>query len=354
MEDNQQVIFDNDVLQRLDSLLQRMMPNKVFLLMDMNTEKWVLPKLAEWKKLSEFSEITLPAGDLNKSIESLQMVWTVLQMEGATRNSLLVNLGGGMISDLGGFAAATFKRGIRFINVPTTLLAAVDAAVGGKTGINFGGYKNEIGAFCEADAVLISTRFFDTLPEVEMKSGFGEMLKCGLLSGEASFNRMLGYDLHDVPDEALLPLIEESVALKRKIVAEDPTEKGIRKALNLGHTAGHAFESLSLQRNAPVPHGCAVAWGLVVEAVLSHILRGLDSRMLYRLSDYVYYHYGVFKISCDDYGVLLNFMRHDKKSVSGEYNFTLLRSPGDVEVGCSVAEDDVKVALDIYRDLMHI
>ena len=217
------------------------------------------------------------------------------------------------MTDLGGFAAATFKRGIRFINIPTTLLSAVDAAVGGKTGVNFNGLKNEIGVFKEAETVIISTVFFSTLPERELKSGYAEMLKHGLLDGEAVYNKLLDYDFDNVAGNGLLRLVEESVNVKRRIVEQDPFEQGLRRALNLGHTAGHAFESLALKRNSPVPHGYAVAWGMVVEAVLSHTEKGFPSAELYRLADYVCRHYGAFHITCDDYPELIEFMRHDKK-----------------------------------------
>lgn len=354
MDRQQDVIFTNDVVAALDSLLDGMEPAGVYMLCDANTKELVMPDLEESRYYEGENVIVIPPGDRYKDVFSLQMVWTALQEMGATRRSVLVNVGGGVVTDLGGFAAATFKRGMRFVNVPTTLLGAVDAAVGGKTGVNFNDYKNEIGAFCEASAVIVSTRFFWTLPETELKSGYAEMIKHGLLCGNDSYNRLLDFDLSKADMDALLPLLEESVEVKRRIVAEDPKEKGLRKTLNLGHTAGHAFESLALRRGKPVPHGYAVAWGLVVESVLSNLLKNLDSSVLYSLSDYVLSHYGVFSITCDDYAALLEYMRHDKKSAAGEYNFSLLRSPGDVVVDCAVDEETVKTAFDIYRDLMHI
>ncbi len=354
MDGRQNVIFTNDVVAALDSCLDGLKPASVFFLCDGNTETLVLPELTQTAFWGKSKVISVQAGDEHKDIAALQDVWTALQDGGATRLSVLVNVGGGVVTDLGGFAAATFKRGIRFINVPTTLLGAVDAAVGGKTGINYNGYKNEIGAFREASVVIVSARFFKTLPAKELKSGYAEMIKHGLLSGTEAFSRLLDFDLSAINADVLLSLLEESVEVKRRIVAKDPTEKGLRKALNLGHTAGHAFESLALHRGKPVPHGYAVAWGLVVEAVLSKLLKNLDSSVLYSLSDYVRSHYGAFGITCDDYNELLNYMKHDKKSAAGEYNFSLLHSPGDVVVDCVVDEETVKNAFDIYRDLMHI
>ena len=287
---HQNVIFTNSVGDALNKAVEQLSPRNVFVLTDENVER---ESLASFRLHSEWQKIVIPAGDINKNLDSAQTVWNALQKGGATRKSLLVNIGGGVVTDLGGFAAATFKRGIRFINIPTTLLSAVDAAVGGKTGVNFNGLKNEIGVFKEAETVIISTVFFSTLPERELKSGYAEMLKHGLLDGEAVYNKLLDYDFDNVAGNALLRLVEESVNVKRRIVEQDPFEQGLRRALNLGHTAGHAFESLALKRNSPVPHGYAVAWGMVVEAVLSHTEKGFPSAELYRLADYVCRHYGL-------------------------------------------------------------
>lgn len=348
---HQDVIFTNSVGDALNKAVEQLSPRNVFVLTDENVER---ESLASLRLHSEWQKIVIPAGDINKNLDSAQAVWNALQKGGATRKSLLVNIGGGVVTDLGGFAAATFKRGIRFINIPTTLLSAVDAAVGGKTGVNFNGLKNEIGVFKEAKTVIISTVFFSTLPERELKSGYAEMLKHGLLDGEAVYNKLLDYDFDNVAGNGLLRLVEESVNVKRRIVEQDPFEQGLRRALNLGHTAGHAFESLALKRNSPVPHGYAVAWGMVVEAVLSHTEKGFPSAELYRLADYVCRHYGAFHITCDDYPELIEFMRHDKKSEHGELNFTLLHNVGNAETGCEVDVKQVEAALDIYRDLMHI
>lgn len=353
---HQDLIFSNDVASQLDALVEKYNPSKLFVLVDTNTRELVLPKLAsESTAVANASVITIEAGDINKNIESLMHIWSHLVDGGATRKSLMINLGGGVITDIGGFAGATFKRGIRFINVPTTLLSAVDAAVGGKTGINFHGFKNEIGAFCEAEAVIISTCFLVTLSKEELLSGYAEMLKHGLISNADTYNRLLANDVAEIDTERLLQLLQESVMVKKRVVEEDPTEKGIRRALNLGHTAGHAFESLALQRKSPIPHGYAVAWGLVVELVLSHMQLQFPSNELTRLATYIYENYGAFNITCDDYQALIEFMRHDKKNDSAnEINFTMLKNVGDIHIDCIATEDDIKAALDIYRDFMHI
>ncbi len=360
----QQLIFTNSVAQAIDAAVASLLPSSLFIVTDTNVARLVLPKLvAESERLAAAKVIVTEPGDTNKNVLSLQAIWQALVEGGANRRSVVVNLGGGVVTDMGGFAAATFKRGIRFINVPTTLLSAVDAAVGGKTGINFLGLKNEIGSFCNADAVIISTRFFDTLPQAELLSGFAEMLKHSLLAGPDQFNALLSFDILNSashPDlslithhSSLLSLLEESVMVKKRIVTADPTEQGLRKALNLGHTPGHAFESWAMASGHPVPHGYAVAWGLVVDLVLSVIQLGFPSADLQRLASFVRTHYGAIGITCNDYPALIDFMRHDKKNTDGtSIRFTLLTAPGEVELDATATPEQITAALDIFRDLM--
>lgn len=352
---HQELIFTNDVASAIDRFVDAASPSQLFVLVDVNTKAFVLPRLAEKSRaIAAATTIVIKAGDINKSIESLTYVWKRLGEHRANRNSMMINLGGGVVTDLGGFAASTFKRGIRFINVPTTLLGAVDAAVGGKTGINFGGLKNEIGVFNEASAVVISTKFLSSLPIEEILSGYAEMLKHGLIDSVDAYNRLLAYDVASADAEHLLALLEESVQVKKRIVEEDPTEKGIRRALNLGHTIGHAFESFAMKRHDAIPHGYAVAWGLVVELILSHMRLGFPSDELHRFADYILHHYGAFEITCDDYPTLLELMHHDKKNTSNDINFTLLSAPGKVHIDCTAPENEISTALDIYRDLFRI
>ncbi len=347
----QQVIYCNDVDATLNSIIEGGSYNRVAVLVDSNTRQLALPLLP---CLSNAHIIETTPGDDNKNLNALTHVWQELERCGATRNSLLVILGGGMATDLGGFAAATFKRGIHFINVPTTLLGAVDASVGGKTGINFNGLKNEIGCFAPATAVIVSTIFFPTLAEQELKSGYAEMVKHAMLHSHESFEQLLSFDFQDIDYDLLLKLLQESLLVKQDIVKKDPTEQGIRKALNLGHTVGHAFESKTLADGKPVPHGYAVAWGLVVESVLSHIMLNFPSSDLYALARFVKDNYGAFHITCDHYDQILDLMHHDKKSRGGEINCTLLKKCGTPTINNTINEDDLKAALDIYRDLMGI
>ncbi len=352
--EHQAIIYSNDIANALDRILGNADFNKVIILTDKNANQFVLPKISDIPLLASSPRITIAAGDVNKNLDTAAMVWQQLVDNGATRKTILLNIGGGVVTDLGGFAASVFKRGIKFINIPTTLLGAVDASIGGKTGVNFSGLKNEIGVFNEASAVIISTLFFDTLPQSEMKSGYAEMLKHGLLSDKEYFNDLIAYDITGGDLEHLLHLLKKSVMLKERIVKEDPHEHGIRKALNLGHTAGHAFESLAMKRNAPVPHGYAVAWGLVVELVMSHMLYQFPSVTLHDVARFVADNYGAFHITCEDYDEIISLMKHDKKSLGGEINVSLLEEIGKIKVGTVVSIDDVKTALDIYRDLMHI
>ena len=342
----QNLIFTNDVEAAISRLTNGFCPNMTVWIADDNTARYAP---------ADACLITIPDGDASKTLDTVTRVWDGLEKHGATRHSLVINLGGGMVTDLGGFAAATFKRGMRFINVPTTLLGAVDAAVGGKTGFNYGGLKNEIGAFAPASDVIISTRYFDTLPVQEMKSGFAEVIKHAMLSDRGEFMRLLEHDFNaPIDHDDLLERLRSSVQVKRDIVARDPNEQGERKALNLGHTIGHAFEALAMQRGKPVPHGYAVAWGLVTEAVLSHLILKFPSNDVHLLGNFVRYNYSGFPFTCDEYDDLLALMRHDKKSRDGEITCTLLANIGDYRIDQPVGTDDVTAALDILRDLLGV
>lgn len=352
----QKLIFTNLVGQAIDDLVADLGTPQTVVVADTNTAQFVLPVLVnDSKAVASAKVITIKAGDANKNLENLTYLWNKLAELQATRSSVVINLGGGVVSDLGGFAAATYKRGMRCIAVPTTVLAAVDASVGGKTGINFNGYKNQIGTFSEPEAAIISTIFFNTLPPDQIMSGYAEMLKHALLEDKSTLDKLLGFSpIYPALDTAsLLPMIEASVGVKARIVEADLTEKGLRKVLNLGHTAGHAFESYSYSHKSPVAHGYAVAWGLVVSLILSHLELGFPSDVLHTFAAYVRKNYRAFPITCDDYPALLAAMRQDKKNiVASEINFTLLENIGKPKIDCTVADDKIKAALDIYRDLM--
>ena len=322
---------------------------ELYIVTDTNVDQTVLPKLTPYcPTLSAARRIVVPAGEEHKNLTILSGIWQTLSETGATRHSAILNIGGGVVTDMGGFAAATFKRGLRCVNVPTTLLGAVDAATGGKTGIDFGGYKNEIGAFAMPADVVISAVTFETLPYKELLSGYGEMLKTALIADGALYRTLRdGATLLERPMQ-LQDSVEACVAIKRKITEEDPFEKGIRKALNFGHTAGHAFESLCLRRGTPIPHGVAVAHGIKTALILSHMLTGLDSGIVTQYASLLRELFPCLPIRCSDMETLLDLMGHDKKNLrAGSINFTLLSAVGEPVIDCMPTRREIREALEL-------
>lgn len=347
---NQKVIVSGNLERDLVNAIAECEHDKIFILTDQTTHDMCLPKLQNFLCLKGAQSIVIKAGDTNKTLDSLAEVWTALSQGGATRHSLMINLGGGMVTDLGGFAASTFKRGIDFINIPTTLLAMVDASVGGKTGINFGGLKNEIGVFSDSKFVIINTQFLDTLDHDNICSGYAEMLKHGLISDNKHWAELVGFNLAQ-PDLAQLQrMVAESIKVKERIVTEDPHEHGIRKALNLGHTVGHALESFAMKHGRPVLHGYAVAYGMVCELYLSARKTDFPTDKMHQTVRFILDHYDRLPYTCDDYPELLELMRHDKKNTSGIINFTLLGGIGDIRINQTATKEEIEEALDFLRE----
>lgn len=347
----QRVIFSKNLQEELAMAIAECHHDKIFVLTDETTAVCCWPVIQSYLCLKGAQVITIPANDTHKDLDSLAQVWTALGKNGATRHSLLINLGGGMVTDLGGFAASTFKRGINFINIPTTLLAMVDASVGGKTGINFNGLKNEIGVFNESRFVILNTCFLRTLDTENLLSGYAEMLKHSLIANEKMWAGHLNFSLEqDVESEEFTLLLRQSVELKERIVTEDPKEQGIRKALNVGHTIGHAFESFAIQTHRPILHGYAVAYGIICELYLSVVKTGFPTDKMRQTVRFIREHYGSFPITCDDYDTLIELMTHDKKNTSGIINFTLLGGIGDIRINQSASKEEIKEALDFYRE----
>lgn len=324
--------------------------DKLFILTDETTQRLCRPLLKQWDMLNGATDIIIPPTDVNKNIETTTAVWSALANGGASRHSLMICLGGGMVTDLGGFAASTFKRGIRFVNIPTTLLAMVDAAVGGKTGINFETLKNEIGVFNEAAIVVIDTDFLRTLDKRNMLSGYAEMLKHALLHDEPMWAEHLKTDFNDLNYTHLQKLVEQSIEVKRHIVTIDPHEKGLRKALNLGHTVGHALESFAMETGRPVLHGYAVAWGLVGELYLSAVLQNFPQDKMRQTVRFIRENYEAIHFTCNDYDRLFNLMKHDKKNVGGEINFTLLSNVGEIELDNHASRELIGDMFDFLRE----
>ena len=346
---NQRVIISTHLENELVSALSECEHDKLFVLTDTTTQEMCLPVLQKFYCMKEAKVITIPASDSHKDIESLMMVWKGLQEGGASRHSCMINLGGGMVTDLGGFAASTFKRGINFINIPTTLLAMVDASVGGKTGINFGGLKNEVGVFNDSKFVILDTEFLKTLDAENSCSGYAEMLKHGLISTEAMWEELVSFDLANPDLKQLQRMVGDSVKVKERIVEQDPHEKGIRKALNLGHTFGHAFESWALKRK-PILHGYAVAFGLIPELYLSVAKTGFPTEKMRQTVTFIKENYSTLNITCDDYDELIELMQHDKKNQNGIINFTMLGAIGDIRINQTATTEEIKEALDFFRE----
>ncbi len=346
----QNVIISKDISSELAQVVASVRPDRLFVLTDETTLACCWPRVASAPCMAEAQMITIAPTDEAKTLDSLTHVWASLQDGGATRHSILINIGGGMVTDLGGFAASTFKRGMAYANVPTTLLSMVDASVGGKTGINFRGLKNEIGVFNTPHTVIIDTAFLRTLDAGNIRSGYAEMLKHGLISDEATLAELLLFDLDNVDYAAMADMVSRSVAVKDRIVTEDPHEHGIRKALNLGHTVGHAFESLAMSEGRTILHGYAVAYGLVPELYLAATRCGFPTERLHQVEAFVRENYGHFAFTCKHYDRLIELMRHDKKNTAGIINFTLLAAVGDIRINQSVSPDDIAEALDYYRE----
>ena len=349
-----EVILCESLENSLAEAIEKCPHDRLFILTDEHTHRLCLPQLQNIPAIQDATEIIIGAEDVHKNLETLASVWQALSEQGATRHSLLINLGGGMVTDLGGFAAATFKRGIAYINIPTTLLSMVDASVGGKTGINFNGLKNEIGVFAPASSVLLETGFLRSLDAHNFFSGYAEMLKHGLISTPEHLAELLSFDTEQIDYAALKAMVGRSVQVKENIVEQDPKEHGIRKALNLGHTIGHAFESLALAENRPVLHGYAVAWGIVCELYLSHIKTGFPKEKMRQTIQFIKENYGAFAFNCKQYDRLYELMLHDKKNTAGIINFTLLKEVGDICLNQTADKETIFEVLDFYRECMGI
>lgn len=330
-----------------------------FMVADSNTSGLVADRLAECiPALSSMPRIVIPAGDIHKDMTTLAAVWRALSEGGATRRSTLFCVGGGMTTDIGGFAAATFKRGISCVNVPTSLLGMVDAASGGKTGINLDNLKNEVGAFSMPKDVVVIPSTLETLPDDELLSGYGEMLKTALIADPEMYGALLDADRYIADRKLLRPWIMRCIEIKTGITTRDPDEKGERKTLNFGHTAGHALESLALMRKNPVAHGVAVAHGLLWELILSVTACAekrknlLPSATLYPYAEMLRNHYPALGMTCGDFEQLMSLMRHDKKNAaSDKVNFTLLDAVGCPVIDQCPTEEQIRSAYEIYTDM---
>jgi 3-dehydroquinate synthase len=332
----------------LENLIERSY-SKVFVLADENTQKYCLPALTKY--LFDIKLMVIPSGEQHKSLETAQLIWNFLQEKNADRNSVLINLGGGVVSDIGGFCASTFKRGLDYINVPSTLLAMVDSGIGGKTGIDYNGLKNAIGTITQPKAIYINPDMLQTLPKDELINGFAEMIKHGLILDKSYWEKIVKTGFDDW--SKMSSLINGSIKIKLDVIKKDPHEQSFRKILNFGHTVGHAIEAYSLKRDKkPLKHGEAVAIGMICEAYLSKTQLDLSTRDLRELTDFISKYFSKYSLRSILSPELIALMRQDKKNEHpDEINFTLLKKIGKASINHICTESQITAALNYYDSL---
>ena len=301
--------------------------------------------------LQKVTVIEIPSGEENKNIETCKKLWTELSSKGADRNSILINLGGGVISDIGGFVASTFKRGIRYLNIPTTLLAMVDASIGGKVGVDLNNLKNQIGLFANPQVVFIIPEFLDTLPKRFILSGFAEIIKHAVIYDKSYWEELSNKCFDEIEDWK--DIIDWSVEVKNYYITEDPMDTGFRKVLNFGHTVGHAFETYSLYYDDdPLLHGEAVAIGMICESYISYKVTGLEKVQLEEIAAYITKCYEPYFLESDSIDMLLDFMKHDKKKLGNQMNLTLLTSIGTSLINQECSIDIIRESIQYYQKLV--
>ncbi len=348
MQNQINISYGSEGLTSLVQQLNKHEYSSLFVLVDANTEQHCLTRFLAHTELNPTSVLVMQAGEENKHLSTCEKLWNELSSLGADRNSALINLGGGVVTDLGGFVACTFKRGIDFYNIPTTLLSMVDASVGGKTGIDLGALKNQIGIIQEPQQVVIDSQWLSTLPLEEVRSGFAEMLKHGLIADANYWGKLKG--LVNLTPEVLSPYIKPSVAVKSEVVQEDPYEKGLRKILNFGHTLGHAIESYFLVTPSKqrLLHGEAIAIGMVLEAYLSIECCGLSPEEAKEIKLVFQQFYPQVEIKEEDVEAILALLRHDKKNKAGRINFVLITKIGIPAIDVQVPQELFQKAFDFY------
>ncbi|MBJ2175147.1 3-dehydroquinate synthase [Aureibaculum sp. A20] len=344
------IYFNDDAYQNLNDYISKNEISKVYILTDNNSHKFCLPKFkTKIPNSVTIQTITIKDGEINKNINTCVHVWKKLTELEADRKSLIINIGGGMVTDLGGFVASTFKRGIKFINIPTTLLSMVDASVGSKTGVDLDNLKNLVGLFSNPEMVLIDSTFLETLPERELKSGVAEVIKYGLTFDADLLATIKQDKWKEVA--ALNNIIYQSIEIKNKVVLEDFKETGLRKVLNFGHTVGHAIESYYLDHKDldRLLHGEAIAIGMIVEAYISKQQCGFPEAELDALKQYVLKTYGKTTISKEHIPAILELMKHDKKNIKGTVRYILLKNIGEFVIDAESSNEMVVEGLAYYE-----
>lgn len=336
---------------QLNQFLDQLHPSTIYILCDENTHEFCVPTvLAHLETEVPIEIIEIEPGEELKTIETAAQLWEILCEYEADRNALLINIGGGVMTDMGGFVASTYKRGIRFINIPTTVLAMCDASIGGKTGIDLNFYKNMVGTFAKAEALFVYPEFLQTLPFEELRSGFAEMLKHGLIADKNHWENLAS--IEEISAENIAPFMRDSMEIKTRIVEQDFREEHIRKTLNFGHTIGHALESLFIKSDKPILHGEAVAMGMICEirlAVLEGILEEIEAEKCISTLRRFYPHIDISEFSN---AALLQLMLNDKKNTSGKISFSLIEKIGSCRYNQHCSEKNIAEALDYYRALL--
>lgn len=348
---NSTVHFINDNYDILNQFLRENKFSKIFIIVDENTNEYCLPYfLPQLETDVELEIIELEPGEENKTIETCVHVWEAFTELGADRKSLVINIGGGVITDMGGFIASTFKRGIAFINIPTTLLSMVDASVGGKNGVDLGGLKNQIGTITLPEMVLIDTNYLQTLSQREMRSGLAEMLKHGLIASKSHWDKLK--NIAEINFDEFDSLIEESVGIKAKIVEEDPSENGIRKALNFGHTLGHAIETYFLEspEKERLLHGEAIACGMILESYISVVKGLLKAEEYIEIKNQLMTIYEPIFFEENDINQIIELLIHDKKNEFGKIQFSLLDKIGNCAINQNTDNQTITRAFADYKN----
>ncbi|MDA3866244.1 MAG: 3-dehydroquinate synthase [Salinivirgaceae bacterium] len=330
--------FTTNLADALTAYVSNSTFSSLFILTDENVYKNCFTATSLQKLVDTKNVFILPQGENTKNIDTCIFIWNELNRLGADRKSLIINLGGGMITDLGGFIASTYKRGIRFINIPTSMLAMIDASVGGKNGINLGHYKNQIGTITQPGEVFVYPLFLETLDRRNYLSGFAEALKHGFLEGRELLETAYTFAQMEI-NKPFIAFLKRNIEVKERIVAKDPLEKGDRKALNLGHTVGHAIEALSHEKNTPLLHGEAVAWGLAAELYISHLTYNFDEATAKNFETFVQNYFVKPDLAYTDIDKLMDYMQQDKKNEHGKINFTLLNDIGNFKTDCVVEKE---------------
>lgn len=342
-------IYIGDIWANLQQFLQERNYASIAVIVDDNTAEHCLPLLTQNIDLQQFILIAIPPGEQYKYIGTCKNIWQAMMKQGINRRSLTINLGGGVIGDMGGFCASTFKRGMDFIQLPTTLLSQVDASIGGKLGVDFNHIKNSLGVFNNPKAVFIHPDFLQTLPLREIRSGFAEIIKHSLIADAEQWAAI--QKVTDIKTVDWSSYLVPSLKIKQRIVEEDPFEKGIRKALNFGHTIGHAIESVLLDTEAPLLHGEAIAIGMITESYIAHKTVGLPMEELKAITEFILRIYGKMDLNPSDFPAFLHLMTKDKKNEGNEINFTLINPIGKALINQTCSNTLIEESLKYYNEL---